>query len=1013
MDYVIRIVVNGEGNATGFLGGVQNALGNIGQIAAGGLIANAVSGSVGMVKDLGQQVIEAGFGFNSLKEQAQIAFTTVLDDAGKAGNLIRDMGKMAASTPFEFPQLLMAGKNLVTVGVEANRIIPIMTTLGDATSAMGTGAEGIRRSTLALQQMGTLGRVTGQDMLQLTQAGIPAWDALSASIGKSVSETQDLVSKGLVPAEAMFQALETGAGSALQRVKGMMAEQSKSFEGVLSTLKDNFTQAAGKITEPLFNKVREGMSKLNTLFDSPAVQSGIESIATKLASGLDSVLTFVTGTLLPALQNVFKFIVQNADLVKTVLMAIGTALAGAAILGPILSIGAAIVGLLNPITLVIVAIGILAAAWARNWGNIRGVAGSVLAYLQPILQRIAQIVQQQIIPALQKLGGFINVTVLPALRAFADWLGPRILPLLTKIGEVLGNVVVKAFQDLATNLSNVANNAQAFANALGQAFQWVLDKIADFVQKFGELLNMIPGMAGSGDQLISFAGRMRTAFEALTISVAKYQQAARDAEAGITRTIPTVGALTTAAYANAEAMRAEALGARRASDESKRAALSFTQAGQAGLAAAKGIDVMAKAAEKVRGMVEQALQPTTVEARLKMTGNAWDEFRLRLEAVNSGTPLDAYGPAFVEQVKKMQEVTGLALPDMAAKFKDFSLFARMDWLKAALDSGAVDLTPIKEQIQTQINQIIGFANLAKAAFDEVWASMDAGQKIDLAKALGLDASGANIEALKTNIQSAVTGAMTGIDSGTLPGTQGAQALGQATGILAKGIQDSAKGIETLTPLLKPLGEQFAGLLPKVSDLNPPMTTFGGLWTQFRNDTKDLGGLLETTQGNLQNLTGVVAGDATTAFTNFLNNVAIPLRDVFSAISGLLGDIKTQLEGIAELLNLMKAPKMLERNSPSPLEMALMNSNTYLGEMAGLLKPSLGALQNYGFGGARIPALDPAFSGGYRDFAGGSQDNRRMMYFNGPITVRANNAREFWNSMREWEGEINTEENFVG
>lgn len=180
-------------------------------------------------------------------EVAQIKFEQLLGSTTAAKGFITDLQAFAAKTPFDFPGLQDAAGRFLAVGVEAGRVVPIMTTLGDATSMMGTGAAGVDRATTALTQMAQKGKVTGEEMLQLTEAGIPAWDALAASMGLSIPATQDLVSKGLVPADAMFAALESSSGQALSAMAGGMEKMSQTTAGQWSTFKDTAAQALGSV----------------------------------------------------------------------------------------------------------------------------------------------------------------------------------------------------------------------------------------------------------------------------------------------------------------------------------------------------------------------------------------------------------------------------------------------------------------------------------------------------------------------------------------------------------------------------------------------------------------------------------------------------------------------------------------------------------------------------------------------------------------------------------------------
>lgn len=211
----------------------------------------------------------AGWGFKlaAQAQQAEMAFTTLLGSTTKARSYLGELQKFAAKTPFEFPELRDAASRFIAVGVNAKRVIPIMTTLGDATSLMGTGADGIKRATTALTQMAQKHKVTAEDMMQLTEAGIPAWDGLAAVLHTNVADAMDQVSKGTVKADSVFQALETHAGPALTRLSGGMEKQSKTFAGMWSTLKDTLGQGLAKAMAPVLELATKALPGLTKVAD--------------------------------------------------------------------------------------------------------------------------------------------------------------------------------------------------------------------------------------------------------------------------------------------------------------------------------------------------------------------------------------------------------------------------------------------------------------------------------------------------------------------------------------------------------------------------------------------------------------------------------------------------------------------------------------------------------------------------------------------------------------------------
>ena len=222
-------------------------------IRAGGLLAAGLG--AGAVAAVGLGVSTAAG-----MEQASISFTTMLGSAEKAQTFLADLNTFAAKTPFDLPGLQRSASSLISAGIEADKVIPIMTSLGNATSGMGTGAEGVQRATVALQQMSAAGRITGEDLNQLRDAGVPVFDLLAAATGKSVEEVAALAQAGKLGKTELDQlmgALESGRG--LERFNGLMEAQSASMSGLWSTLKDTFSVGMAQAVEPLIPMIKGGL----------------------------------------------------------------------------------------------------------------------------------------------------------------------------------------------------------------------------------------------------------------------------------------------------------------------------------------------------------------------------------------------------------------------------------------------------------------------------------------------------------------------------------------------------------------------------------------------------------------------------------------------------------------------------------------------------------------------------------------------------------------------------------
>jgi tape measure domain-containing protein len=265
----------------------------------------------------------ASLGFMAVKtasdnEQASISFELLLGNAKKAKDFLAELQRFAAATPFDMPGLRNAASRLLAVGTATKDVVPLLTALGDATAGMGTGAEGIDRAVTALTQMRQKTKVTAEEMLQLTEAGIPAWQTLASFLKVDVATAMDMVTKRQVEAGVMFQALETKAGPAMQRLSGMMQRQSTTLAGIWSTFKDNASQALAKFAEPaipalkklvdsagqatpkVLDKLRSMGSQLGGLFkgsDVPdKIMTALSQLGEKLLPELEAAWDHLLGT---------------------------------------------------------------------------------------------------------------------------------------------------------------------------------------------------------------------------------------------------------------------------------------------------------------------------------------------------------------------------------------------------------------------------------------------------------------------------------------------------------------------------------------------------------------------------------------------------------------------------------------------------------------------------------------------------------------------------------------------
>lgn len=181
------------------------------------------------------QSLTNGIEIASARESDRISFSTVLKGDKNANKFLGDLTKFANKTPFEYDDLTKISTTLLAYGYKQNEIIPLLTKVGDTGSALGKTTDDMTWIATSLGRMQTTGKTTMEYLDPLLQRGIHVWDYLAEASGKTKNEVVEMVSKGLVPGAQAAKAIADYMGA---EYAGNMDKQSKTYSGLVSTLKD-------------------------------------------------------------------------------------------------------------------------------------------------------------------------------------------------------------------------------------------------------------------------------------------------------------------------------------------------------------------------------------------------------------------------------------------------------------------------------------------------------------------------------------------------------------------------------------------------------------------------------------------------------------------------------------------------------------------------------------------------------------------------------------------------------
>ena len=280
------------------------------------LIATAITSLAGKFASFGEGVVKQGADFNQAMEKYRVAYTNMLGSAEQAQAVLNQIKQDAAHTPLNVDSLVQANQLLISAGVDAGKARSTILALGDAVSATSGGNDALSRMAANLQQIKNVGKASAADIKQFAMAGIDIYGILADYTGKSTAEVQNMtISYDLLTA-ALQKASEEGG-----RYYNAMETQSQTMSGRIETLKDNWSQLLGTLTEgltetegKLVTAASGWVQRLQEAFETSGanglMQAGghiVDDIATGISDGIPSLATQAAG----AVQNFALYLQDN------------------------------------------------------------------------------------------------------------------------------------------------------------------------------------------------------------------------------------------------------------------------------------------------------------------------------------------------------------------------------------------------------------------------------------------------------------------------------------------------------------------------------------------------------------------------------------------------------------------------------------------------------------------------------------------------------------------------------
>ena len=211
-----------------------------------------------------QKALEFGRSIIDVRKEIEgfeISFRTLLGNKDKADALFSQIRDFSVKTPLQLKDLSSAAQTLLSFNIEEAEIMPMLRAIGDI--SMGD-TQKLQSLTLAFAQMSSTGKLMGQDLLQMINAGFNPLSVISEKTGKSIGVLKDEMSKGAISAEMVKQAFidATAEGG---KFHGMLEQQSQGIAGSISNLQGAVDDMMNDLGTAMQDTLVKGVNFATTL----------------------------------------------------------------------------------------------------------------------------------------------------------------------------------------------------------------------------------------------------------------------------------------------------------------------------------------------------------------------------------------------------------------------------------------------------------------------------------------------------------------------------------------------------------------------------------------------------------------------------------------------------------------------------------------------------------------------------------------------------------------------------
>ncbi|EAE1966829.1 tail tape measure protein [Listeria monocytogenes] len=226
---------------------------------------------------------------------------TVLTGSAKDAQLVmKDLTAAIDGTPIALDAVALGAKKMVAAGMKAANVKPVFTAIADAAYGVGNGSESIDQMVDAISSLQSAGVAYSDDINRLVDAGVPAWQILANSTGKSVGEMKKYVSEGSLESTKAIAMLTkgieegtTGMAGNTAKMAGLAKTAGNTISGSFANMKTAAVKSLANIAENLKGPIIQALDVAKNAFKQFAAVTASPEFQKKLSDLIQKIKEFI------------------------------------------------------------------------------------------------------------------------------------------------------------------------------------------------------------------------------------------------------------------------------------------------------------------------------------------------------------------------------------------------------------------------------------------------------------------------------------------------------------------------------------------------------------------------------------------------------------------------------------------------------------------------------------------------------------------------------------------------